>query len=143
MTNELAAGIFIGMLLERSRQQEVIIELQERLLKQQQRIETMTAPEPANEDIWFHVATGKLPDDVFSGENLEEIRAYVDYMHKFVNKHVAPYIHSKTKLALFAYLMRGIAEMQSRIETRQFYAELLATPPAVERQPARSGAKAQ
>lgn len=122
--------------------QSEVIRLQAEIIRLQQRIDGMTAPEPTNEDVWFHVATGKLPDDVFNGENLEEIQAYVDYMHRFVNKQVAPYIHTKTKLALFAYLMRGIAELQSRIQTRQFYTELLATPP-MERQPARSGAKAQ
>lgn len=143
MTNELAAGIFIGMLLERTRQQETVIDLQARLLKQQQRIDSMIAGEPSNEEAWFHVATGKLPDDVLNGDNLESIDAYIRHLHQFVNKHVAPYIHPKTKNALYSYLMRGIAEQQTRIQMRQKFGAAPPPPLRIERPPAQSGAKAQ
>ncbi len=143
MSDEFTTGAVMGLMVGQLESQSEIIRLQAEIIRLQQRIETMTAPEPSNEDIWFHEATGKLPDDVLAGEDLESIKSLVDFIHKFMNKHVAPYVHSKTKMALFAYVMRGISEIQSSIQTRQFYAELLATPPMVERQPARSGAKAQ
>jgi hypothetical protein len=142
MSEPFATGAVLGMMLARLESQREIIRLQAEVIRLQQRIESMTAAEPTNEEAWFHVATGKLPEAVLDGDDPGAIEGYIDYLHRFVNKHVAPYIHNKTKIALFAYLMRGIAAEQTRIQMRHKVGAV-PPPPVLERLPARSGAKAQ
>lgn len=134
MNDEFTTGAVMGLMVGRLESQSEIIRLQAEVIRLQQRIDTMTAPEPTNEEIWFHETAGKTPKAVLEGDSLDEVNKLDEFVHTFVNKHVAPYIHHKAKIALLAYIMHSILEQKSRIQRRQLYAELMTKPPAPDRQ---------
>lgn len=134
MNDEFTTGAVMGLMVGRLESQSEIIRLQAEVIRLQQRLDGMTAPEPTNEDIWFHEKAGKTPKAVLQGDNLDEVNKLDDFVHTFVNKHVAPYIHYKAKVALLAYIMDNIVEQKCRIQRRQLYAEMMTKAPAPDRQ---------
>ncbi len=108
-------------LLETQRQ---IIELQKQNAALQRKIAKANPKVPKDKDVfWYMVSDGISSEDAASSNDIVTVEQFNDWLTKFGQKHVKPYVNSKVFGECMNQMKRGLARHLAELETLALFSK--------------------
>lgn len=128
------AGDLTGFLLQQNKLQQHLIDAQQQIIELYQRLEERIPAEP-KDDVSFHLIAreGMSSEDVFAGDNLEDLRQLREWIFQFGEKYVKPYVHLRVYGEIVGHMSRGLAQKLAELEVQHELGLFPPEPPAAKK----------
>jgi hypothetical protein len=106
----------VEVLAEQTKLQQKLIDSQQEVIELRKKIEAMTPARPTEDVHWNKVYGGLASEEALAIGDLATLKALREWIFKFGEKYLKPYIHPEAYAETMAHMTRGIAKRMSDLE---------------------------
>jgi hypothetical protein len=110
---------FSQLLIQQNEWQQKLIESQKEIIALHKKIEQLTPPAPDDDINWNKVSGGKTSSEVLETGDFDDLRALSQWILKFGEKYIKPYVHFRAYTEMMAHMSRGISQRMAELETQK------------------------
>lgn len=99
--------------------QAALIEMQQEVIRLQNKLDKMKPDTPLDEEVFWHVASGGgLSTEAANSKNVDEVQKFLDWNLGLAKKYVKPHVNPKVYGEVVNQMTRGLPERIAELKTR-------------------------